>query len=79
MIPIGQNAGQGRRVAILAPGRFDAEKIRAARKESGMTQVDLAERIGVLPTVVNDWEKRRARPSVRMFDRLASRRLSGWP
>jgi transcriptional regulator with XRE-family HTH domain len=59
-------------VALPPPGRFDANKLREARIELGITQADLAKRIGVDPGVVNSWEVRGARPSVPNLGRVAS-------
>ncbi len=59
-------------MARPAPGRFDAEKLRATRNRLGLTQKDLAEGIGVGATVVNNWEQRGTRPTVRVIARLAS-------
>jgi transcriptional regulator with XRE-family HTH domain len=59
-------------VALPPPGRFDAEKLRQARIALGITQAELAKRIGVDPGVVNSWEVRGARPSVPNLGRVAS-------
>lgn len=59
-------------MALPPPGRFDADKLREARIDLGITQADLAKRIGVDPGVVNSWEVRGARPSVPNLGRVAS-------
>ena len=59
-------------MALPPPGRFDADKLREARINLGITQADLAKRIGVDPGVVNSWEVRGARPSVPNLGRVAS-------
>ena len=59
-------------MATPPPGRIDADKLQAAREDLGMTQAQLARRIGVDPGVVNSWETRGARPSVASLARLTS-------
>jgi len=68
----GSASRQGRYVAKPPPGRFDAGKLRETRVELGITQADLAKRIGVDPGVVNSWETRGARPSVPNLGRVAT-------
>ena len=57
---------------VPLPGQFDADKIREGRMSLGINQVELAMRIGVDPSVVNSWETRGGRPSVRNLKRVAS-------
>jgi transcriptional regulator with XRE-family HTH domain len=57
-------------LAQHAPGQFDAAKLRAARTAAGLTQADLAGRIGTDQTVVNSWESRGVRPSARSLGRI---------
>lgn len=57
-------------MAQRAPGEFDAEKLRAARGAAGLTQTELAGRIGTDQTVVNSWESRGVRPSARSLARI---------
>ena len=54
------------------PGRFDGVKLREARTALGITQTDLAKRIGVDPGVVNSWETRGAQPSVPNLGRVVT-------
>jgi len=58
-------------VAIPPPGRFDAQRLREARVALGLSQVQLAQRMGVDPGVLNSWETRGARPSAGNLGRVA--------
>ena len=59
-------------MAIPPPGRFDTEKLKTVRNDLGLTQLELAQRIGVKPAVVHSWEQPGARPSVPSLALLAS-------
>ncbi|MBU3748840.1 MAG: helix-turn-helix transcriptional regulator, partial [Mycobacterium sp.] len=63
---------QGSAMPVPLPGQFDADKMRAARMSLGISQAELAMRIGVNPSVVNSWETRGGSPSVRNLRRVAS-------
>jgi transcriptional regulator with XRE-family HTH domain len=63
--------GQEGRLAQHAPGQFDAAKLRAARTAAGLTQADLAGRIGTDQTVITSWESRGVRPSARSLGRIS--------
>ena len=58
-------------MAIPPPGRFDAQRLREARVALGLSQVQLAQRMGVDPGVLNSWETRGARPSAGNLGRVA--------
>ena len=49
---------------------YFGEKIRAARKAAGMTQKQLAQRLGVSNTSVSNWEKDLSRPDADMIQLL---------
>ena len=49
---------------------FFGEKIRNARKALGLTQRQLAERLGVANTSVSNWEKDLSRPDADMVQKL---------
>ena len=49
-----------------------AENIAQGRKELGITQVELAERVGVTKAAVSKWELGQSLPDVEMLPRLAS-------
>jgi transcriptional regulator with XRE-family HTH domain len=58
-------------VATTPPGRFDAQRLQEARVARGFSQAQLAQRVGVDPSVINSWETRGGRPSVRNLSRVA--------
>ncbi|RKJ30803.1 XRE family transcriptional regulator, partial [Butyricicoccus sp. 1XD8-22] len=45
------------------------QKIKALRKENGMTQEDLAKKLGVQPTAVSAWERNANKP---LMDKLTT-------
>jgi len=47
------------------------ERIARIRKERGFTQVELAKRIGIIQTLVSDYERDRLRPHAEMVVRFA--------
>src|SRR5688572_28863583 len=47
------------------------ERIARLRKERGYTQIELAEKIGIIQTIISDYEKDRFRPNTDMIIRLA--------
>ena len=47
------------------------ERIARLRKERGFTQVELAKRIGIIQTLVSDYERNRLRPHAEMVLRFA--------
>ena len=47
------------------------KRIARLRKESGYTQADLAERIGINRVLISDYERNRIRPHYEMIIRLA--------
>jgi len=49
---------------------FFGEKIRSARKSLGLTQRQLADRLGVSNTSVSNWEKGLSRPDADMIQML---------
>ena len=49
---------------------FFGEKIRNARKALGLTQRQLADRLGVSNTSISNWEKGLSRPDVDMIQKL---------
>lgn len=49
---------------------FFGEKIRNARKALGLTQRELAERIGVSNTSISNWEKGFSRPDADLIQKL---------
>ena len=51
---------------------FFGEKIRNARKALGMTQRQLADRIGVSNTSISNWEKGLSRPDADLIQKLCS-------
>ena len=48
------------------------EKFKLARKESGLSQRELAERLGVSRTIVSDWEQGRSSPSMDRLDDISN-------
>ena len=46
------------------------EKIKAARKEAGMTQRELAEKLNIGNTTISNWEKSVSRPSADQLSEL---------
>ena len=46
------------------------ERLKQLRKEKGMTQIDLAEALGVSSGTVAMWETGKRKPSFEMFDKL---------
>jgi transcriptional regulator with XRE-family HTH domain len=48
-----------------------ASKIRDARKAAGLTQIELAEKLGVGQNQVSDWERAARMPEVASLLRLA--------
>lgn len=54
-----------RSVRIMFP-----ERLKQLRKEKGMTQIDLAEALGVSSGTVAMWETGKRKPSFEMFDKL---------
>jgi len=51
---------------------FFGEKIRRARKAAGMTQRQLADRLGVSNTSVSNWEKDLSRPDADLIQALCA-------
>lgn len=51
---------------------FFGDIIRSARKSAGLTQRQLAERIGVSNTSVSNWEKNLSKPDADMIQRLCA-------
>ncbi|GAA2929382.1 helix-turn-helix transcriptional regulator [Streptomyces mexicanus] len=52
---------------------FDPEGFRAAYEELGLTQLDVANAIGVSPGTVGRWVRRRGAPSPRLFAAIAEK------
>ena len=52
---------------------YFGEKIRRARKAAGLTQRQLAEKLGVANTSVSTWEKALSRPDADMIQALCGR------
>lgn len=53
--------------------RWEAGSIRTLRKDLGLTQEEMAERMGVRRPTISDWETRKQRPSpmaCRLLDML---------
>lgn len=48
------------------------ERIRAARKKAGLTQNELAEKLGISPTGVGQWETGRRTPKIESIKKIAS-------
>lgn len=48
-----------------------AQNYRESRKRAGLTQAELAKRIGVTPNQVSRWENAQARPTLGNFKKLA--------
>ena len=46
-------------------------KIACARKQSGLTQSNLAERVGVTAQAVSKWERGNACPDIAILDEIA--------
>lgn len=51
---------------------FFGEKIRQARKAAGLTQRQLADRLGVSNTSVSNWEKNLSRPDADLIQQLCA-------
>lgn len=51
-------------------GVFFGDKIRDARKAAGLTQRQLADRLGVSNTSISNWEKGLSRPDADMIQKL---------
>lgn len=51
-------------------GVFFGDRIRDARKAAGLTQRQLAERLGVSNTSISNWEKGLSRPDADMIQKL---------
>ena len=51
---------------------FFGEKIRSARKTLGLTQRQLAEKIGVTNTTISNWEKGISRPDADLIQTLCA-------
>lgn len=49
-----------------------AQGYKEARKQAGLTQSELAKRIGVKPRQVSRWENAKARPTIDNFKKLAA-------
>ena len=49
-----------------------AQNYREARKRAGLTQRELARRIGVKPRQVSRWENAKARPTTDNFKKLSA-------
>jgi len=47
------------------------DNLRTIREYRGMTQIDLAERIGVTSAAVSSWETGRTEPRIGMIERMA--------
>jgi transcriptional regulator with XRE-family HTH domain len=47
------------------------QRIARFRKENGLTQVELAEKMGLIQTLISDYERDRTRPHPEMLVRLA--------
>ena len=52
--------------------KFNSDVIRARRLALGLTQAQLAERVGVVVSLVSHWEKGDRLPSLRVLPTLAS-------
>ena len=48
------------------------KRIAALRREKGMTQEELAERLGVSPQAVSNWENGQSCPDISLLPRLAA-------
>lgn len=59
-------------MATTPSGRFDADRLRAARESARLSQAELAARMGADPAIVSLWETREVKPTVRNLARLAS-------
>jgi transcriptional regulator with XRE-family HTH domain len=57
-------------VATLTLEDAFAEAIRQARKDAGLTQVELAERLGVTQNAVSHWERGLGLPEIRRIYRI---------
>ena len=53
-------------------GVFFGDRIRNARKAAGLTQRQLADRLGVSNTSISNWEKGLSRPDADMIQKLCS-------
>ena len=53
-------------------GVFFGDRIRDARKAAGLTQRQLADRLGVSNTSISNWEKGLSRPDADMIQKLCS-------
>lgn len=59
-------------MATTPSGRFDADRLRAAREGARLSQAELATRVGADAAIVSLWETREVKPTVRNLARLAS-------
>lgn len=59
-------------MATTPSGRFDADRLRAAREGARLSQAELAARVGADPAIVSLWETREVAPTVRNLGRLAA-------
>lgn len=48
------------------------EQIKMYRKRFKLTQKELAERLGVTPQIISDWERAKRRPSVKNLGKIAA-------
>ena len=55
----------------IGPGMTIAFSIAAARMRAGLTQEELAERLGTRQSVVSRWESAKSRPSTTSMERIA--------
>ena len=59
-------------MATTPSGRFDADRLRAAREAARLSQAELAARVGADPAIISLWETREVAPTVRNLSRLAT-------
>lgn len=57
---------------VAGVARFDPARLRALRLAAGLTQAALAERVGVVPGRIGDWEQGRFRPLAGTLARIAT-------
>jgi transcriptional regulator with XRE-family HTH domain len=65
----------GRRARSREEREADArlgERLRAIRKQRGVTQVDLAQAIGTTQNIVSDYERGKLRPNTTILTKLAA-------
>jgi transcriptional regulator with XRE-family HTH domain len=61
----------------LPPAESLPERLRSSRRKLGLTQQEMAERLGVDPCTLRDWENGRHQPTEKSLN-LIRRALRGW-